>query len=289
MARKIQSTSDLPKWFDLTLYSWTGQIEPRDLHMEFVRRAQGLQEEINGFFFSETWPLIEKNRGRIFDPQDTSPMRSDIEAGLNQFRAMMGEVRPYMLNRTSAVHPLSEGDIKHLYDLITEFPTSSEFQDPSPDLHPGEYISVDAYLAGKDIPPRPYRSYLSKHDHCVRISVDLSMSDSAIIESVRDLLPIWREHLNDLKVKHAATPNASISDFEKINHYRTIPLLDLLLWGKRNDLSIPNRVLTAAIYPDGSRSEDDVRKTIIPFIHRMADPKEVMNLRSALQIKELRQ
>ena len=50
-------------------------------------------------------------------------------------------------------------------------------------------------------------------------------------------------------------------EYQKWVDYAVLPYLDLKLWAEEESCSIPNRVMADAIFPNGDKGEEMVRKT----------------------------
>ena len=98
------------------------------------------------------------------------------------------------------------------------------------------------------------------------IMVDLELPDSILVENFRQYLVTLREetHKNidfNKPYSHRA--------FDSWWKFGLLPYLDLQIWQKEVDVSIPYRVLADAIYATGEGGEETVRKTTAPLAERL--------------------
>ena len=110
------------------------------------------------------------------------------------------------------------------------------------------------------------------------ISINLNAPDYQILQELKQLLPGYRKELK------ARTPRKLFkqTDLRKILEYKIIPLSDLILWSKAEKKSISLNILADALFPDGSKDEEDIRKTVIPFMEKVISEQYVKEWESRL-------
>ena len=96
--------------------------------------------------------------------------------------------------------------------------------------------------------------------HLVAITVDLGSPD-AIIEAT---FMRWLEG-------ERAKTKAAVNRYRKPTHnrwtrYGILPYLDLTIWAKEHGVSIPDRVMAAAITPWTDTGDGNLRKTVVPLV-----------------------
>lgn len=106
----------------------------------------------------------------------------------------------------------------------------------------------------------------------VSICLNLNASDAEILDELKTLLPIYRK-LMGIK---ATSPAYRASDIKKITKYRVLPMLDLKIWATLSNKEIALSVLSKAIYFEDEKGEDNIKKTIYPFMEKVLKP-EFMN------------
>lgn len=103
----------------------------------------------------------------------------------------------------------------------------------------------------------------------IHVKLDRNMPDSIIIKELERLLPEYRRYLQIPETEKIFKK----SDVAKIIDYKIIPLADLTTWAAYVKKHIPYRVLAAALFPDGYKGEEELRKTIIPLMQKVMDLK----------------
>lgn len=89
------------------------------------------------------------------------------------------------------------------------------------------------------------------------VQIDLSVPDKILIQQFTDYLRHVRQKYPDIiKANKYKYP-----EYQKWIDYAVLPYLDLKLWAEEEGCSIPNRVMADAIFPDGEKGEEMVRKT----------------------------
>ncbi|MDM1325194.1 DUF6387 family protein [Acinetobacter pseudolwoffii] len=123
-----------------------------------------------------------------------------------------------------------------------------------------------------------YHSYSTEDEHPYYaphyISVDLNVSDSVL----REQFNAWLSNTRKKAINLTAEDNLN-SDFiinsngvkiiEKINKYKVIPFMDLMLWELITGNKIKLSVYAHALFNDGSADSEYVRKTIRPFVQNL--------------------
>jgi hypothetical protein len=89
------------------------------------------------------------------------------------------------------------------------------------------------------------------------VYVDLTVPDKILIQQFTDYLRQVRRRYPDIK---PANPYKT-PEYKKWLEYGLLPYLDLKLWEIENNVSIPHRVLADAIFPEGNKGEEMIRKT----------------------------
>ncbi|EML5944315.1 TPA: hypothetical protein ON591_002395 [Citrobacter freundii] len=106
--------------------------------------------------------------------------------------------------------------------------------------------------------------------HAMYLSLDLTKTDSEIIESLAKLLPIWRNELG-LDIPEKKRPWSYIRG--KIINYNVIPLIDLLdlakIYTKIQKKRVAKRVISFMAFPNGERDGFGLDQTVMPFLEKI--------------------
>ncbi|MBA4711546.1 MAG: hypothetical protein H2205_03520 [Citrobacter pasteurii] len=97
------------------------------------------------------------------------------------------------------------------------------------------------------------------------------LTDDEVIEHIKRMLPQWRK---DYAVGEPAIGSFrfGLSTVKKVINLRVIPMLDLLLWAKRNDAKISNEQFSRLLYPNDSeviRGGSQIKDTDKPFAEKV--------------------
>lgn len=88
----------------------------------------------------------------------------------------------------------------------------------------------------------------------IEVVVNTDLPDSILIEDFK----IWLESVRDSK-------RTRRPDFDKWASLGFLPFMDLTIWSRINDVSIPFRVMADAIFQPGEYDSETVRKTVLPI------------------------
>jgi hypothetical protein len=89
------------------------------------------------------------------------------------------------------------------------------------------------------------------------VEIDLSVPDKILIQQFNDYLRHVRKKYPYIK----KAPKFKYPEYQKWIDYGVLPYLDLKLWANEEGVSIPYRVMTDAIFSNGDKGEEMVRKT----------------------------
>jgi hypothetical protein len=89
------------------------------------------------------------------------------------------------------------------------------------------------------------------------VRIDLTVPDKILIQQFADYLYYVRKKYPNVKKAH----KYKYPEYQKWIDYAVLPYIDLKLWAYEENCSIPHRVMADAIFPDGEKGEEMVRKT----------------------------
>jgi len=107
-----------------------------------------------------------------------------------------------------------------------------------------------------------------------------SSSDEEIIGSLRALLPVWRKEYG---IKDRKQEAFGLGKIIKLVDYRILPMIDLLMWAKLNDVSLSNTILSRVLYPkltDEVRGDEQLKDTDRPIAERAMSGETCKNVES---------
>ena len=97
------------------------------------------------------------------------------------------------------------------------------------------------------------------------------LTDDEVIEHMKRMLPEWRR-THDLWKSPTVSFRFGLSTIKKVINWRIIPMLDLLLWAKRNNEKISYEQLSRLLYPNDAeviRGGAQIKDTDKPFAEKV--------------------
>ncbi|EIX9658222.1 DUF6387 family protein [Klebsiella pneumoniae] len=108
-------------------------------------------------------------------------------------------------------------------------------------------------------------------DHPLYLWLNIALlTDEEVVEHVKRMLPRWRKEYGTGEPA-INTSRFGLSTVKKLIHYRIIPMLDLMLWEKRNGARISYEQMSRLLYPDDSnviRGGAQIKDTDRPLAER---------------------
>lgn len=105
-----------------------------------------------------------------------------------------------------------------------------------------------------------------------------SSSDEEIIGSLRALLPVWRKEYG---IKGRKQEAFGLGKILKLVDYRILPMIDLLMWAKLNDVFLSNTIISRVLYPkltDEVRGDEQLKDTDRPIAERAMSGETCKNV-----------
>lgn len=255
----INTTKDLPLWYARKNYQKFDNFDTNKLKEQFAIRVEifnwmKLSKELDDFNpeypfgeYQYVWESIMKDTIAIKNPY--LPDEIDNPQPLRR------------LNTSNSVKGVKAWTAYHFIQETSQKGLILEVDDHGPTFIP-DFCTGDISMLSK------YFSY-SSDIQGLYINPDIeNYSDAEILESIKELLPQWRDQLGlpEPEIKFAKT-----SDFKKIKTYSLLPLFDLIMWAESVGQKIPPRIMTIALFPHGEKGETELSVTIYPFINKMMD------------------
>ncbi len=119
--------------------------------------------------------------------------------------------------------------------------------------------NVDEYWVDEKIYNIPIAETMSTlFQHSVMIEIDLTAgTDEEIAESLKAVLPQWRK-MRGIEPEPSDSVRFGYGTIKKIINYRLLPILDILIWAKRNDIRVSDDRLSTLLHSD-TDEEDKTR------------------------------
>jgi hypothetical protein len=275
----IRHTRDLPAWFDIKKYKGLKHLTSAEWYDLLLQRHSHIRYiELNSaeFYQNRSLPIASALTKLRNDPLYIS--NDELEVFLfgggqldalkndtNLFNEMSFGITPITLMQLYQIECWYKEEIKIRSRNWVDQILSGDF-----DL--GEnYTSGDEATFIKSFIHEPISNSLKSHgdlssgETSIDISkrgssfvrIDFSLPDKALIEQFKQYLIDYRQKFpNSFEEEQYKYPN-----FNKWIDFGILPFLDLKIWQLQTSNKIPNRVMADAIYPDGEKGEEMIRKT----------------------------
>lgn len=272
MAVKIIRTKrDLPDWYKISNYEgcreldaagWYKAIAQRMGHLNFLETIGPAKSRK---FKSLRSNLLELRKNPLYVPKNRNHLLilggNDllaIEKHKGDFSRFSFAISPYTLRKLYQTERFFKKSIRDktrkymdaLYEGL-EVPNKDEKWCLSKlDKPLFDILKID----GDYRPGYKNRAEIRTKDI---VEIDFSVPDKILLEQFSVYLKLTRKNYPDIKKPY----NFKRPNFLKWHTYGVLPYLDLKIWAIENEINIPYRVLTDAIFPDGVKDEEAIRKT----------------------------
>lgn len=204
--------------------------------------------------------------------------------------SLLDEIAEFGLRRPYKIWPTSIAEVIGSYELlertgVTEGivgdtkDTRLEFDSRSFDSKEAKFealrevISRQIELTKKHLDSgKVYFSEVSKNDHLL-CNVDLAgFSDTELVEHFQKSLVEWRELLGVPEPKRKISTPSVVG---KLEEFRIIPLLDLLIWELRNNARIKKSILAGLLFPDNENGNSELESgkgKVMKFLNKVMAP-----------------
>jgi len=108
------------------------------------------------------------------------------------------------------------------------------------------------------------------------LKINLNAPDDLIFTQCKAALSKARES------QQVSPPRRSFTekDFHKWYTFGVLPYCDLSIWANYKDVTIPHRVMADAIFADGVKGEESIRRVTVPLVHFLMDNAVIYQLHS---------
>jgi hypothetical protein len=279
--KKINSKSELPKWFDIKNYTPFKSMDEHLLNIEiYFRRTlcvfKRLQNhpqlfDLNHLRNQPIYKLIISSQPVFHNPDNDNDddyfdiLKSLLQPDTKRLASLsLEDIKRPDSKIALPIKPLSVDNVVH---LATELERIGKIKD-------SDFSLNKATSAAFDVPGISALLHKNGINHMkdglygkVQLWVNINYyTDDEIISALASSLPEWRKSLN-IEQPTRYAPRAD--DQKKMAKYEIFALHDLLLWGFVENVKIKKSVLGLALYPDGNLGESELKSTIIPFMNRV--------------------
>jgi hypothetical protein len=283
--KKISSTRDLPKEFDLNKYDVLRDMTDKDLFRQIHLRSDAYHDykesDVKRDYDCTTY-YMEHGGGVPLYFEDGDPFNEiELEEPSDYLGWMKGGKEfydKYMENCNKSMRVSTGYGIGYLSREYLMF--FSEMNDAV-----GEREGLPIIMDDDEFHQRLNKQSDPELDGTLRarlndsvtmvlgdvtslfLSIDVSTPDEILLSEFKRLIPVWRKELN---VEKNLSINSSWSVIrKKIIDYKVIPYIDLITWSYANKVSIPHGVMAVALFPYGERDLFSITQTIKPFVESL--------------------
>ncbi len=274
MARRNSKIHPLPEWFNLSKYELFQTLTNEDLIKEIRTRAYFYTEYDDSFIFE--WEEAVTSGSMLLETKCGDEQIDDSGVMINSELVSIGpglfdvKIRPLpepiekpkdmeRLPGENGISPISFLELDGLYVCSQGkgiFGISDQPEEYS--LIRPEYMlaSVSAYI----------------DNGRVTTSIDLAHStDAEILSQLADLLPLWRTQLNEPEPDKTSAGVIGPSLIKRIIEYKSIPMLDLMIWANINSFSYSSEQLSRVLYPTEIITGKHINDTKMPFTMKFSN------------------
>lgn len=246
--KRINKKSDLPSWFKIDAYDALLNLSDNDLIDQLILRRDSHELDYN-FFLS----LSDEFRQLVINEY-----KKKFESIIRPLDSSTFHMEKMKRKRYSGLQMTGVGGI----DPLTLFDVMCLQK------------KADIYISENNIKRslRGQKRAISKticDKSQMIVNIDLTWPDEVLMQDFENLLKIWRGEL-DFEIKNESKISNSWAVIKKkVLDYKVIPMLDLLDWAAMANVSITNRVMALALFPNGDYDSTNLAQTIKPFIENL--------------------
>ncbi|WP_033577398.1 DUF6387 family protein [Dickeya chrysanthemi] len=246
----------IKQWFKLSNYDVLQEITINDLSYEISRRVSLNRHD----FGKEGYPCHERyleEEAKILAGQPLLASSTEKISPTTKKKNPLIDAQLHVRHMT--VNDISRYEAR-LRDLKLLQRTSSSPDAPSSPVSKEEgtrrLTDIETFDAG--------------HSLYLWLNIRL-LTDDEVIEHLKRMLPQWRKKY-DVGEPDIGSFRFGLSTVKKVINLRVIPMLDLLLWAKRNGAKISYEQLSRLLYPNDSeviRGGAQIKDTDKPFADKV--------------------
>jgi hypothetical protein len=272
---KVDSVRDLPKWFKVDNYDCFNDLSNEHLIEQLDARLY-VFDKLEAIESIDELTLQLSPVSKIYSEiQQSNPIIKNVamvskssNAVLNMLSANSNSIKGI----TNAEIGVSEKLIEENKDLWNSemlkkadwYKNLIEF-DNTQEPKSSFYKNVITYMFDFSL----FKREIKPDSKDIFIKINLAEhTDKEIRSDLSKLLPVWRKQLKIEEPKGDVFSKPS--DIKRILEYRVLALLDLRIWSKNEKRSIPHRVYTAALFPNGEKGETEFKQTVLPFFGKIS-------------------
>ncbi len=233
--KRINSKKDIP-WFDISNYGYIDELNDFALLEELMIRKIFHEENTRGSI-SDVTDLFAWEEVLNGQPNTQQSFDSKLKQGENNSNTQLRKIKT--LSSNEAVFPVSTLELELCCSELEK--KQSELKNFTCE----EEQSIVKFS---------YSEFMNETNVMCNIALE-RYTDEEILMALKHHLPLWRKDLITPAPKKRFIKRSEIT---KVRDYRIIPFLDLMIWELQMGVSIPKRVISACVFPDGEFGEVDL-------------------------------
>lgn len=280
--KKIKNTSELPKWFKLEKYDKAATLSALDWHQQFFIRitanhgSANIDEELEHFEYDEPGEDDNVYYCELRQAIRENPIiniYSDMNFSEFKNAPPYGQFKTNNPCDAAGIHSLTAFEYLLLGNQINQekYQHLMEWRQQTL-INRSDSMEVPSFIHD------PLHTLNDTHRCCYGMEalwIDLAYPDNILIEHFEYFLKIRRREYD--------SANDNISryhkpDFENWHRFGVLPYIDLIMWARDENVTIPYRVLADAIFPSGERGEEAIRKTTKPLVQSLLNQSTLTKL-----------
>ncbi|WP_151810715.1 DUF6387 family protein [Acinetobacter bereziniae] len=295
MKRIIKTTDELPSSFDINKYKNMDKLNPFQWlcllrHRQFVYTNACLIAEKDKYTQDELTDLSECNPIEEIDKILDSPFDFfDSFHTLKYLKDWDNDDLNLSLVETiddMTVTDLTVWDFHHLVGMNNATNYHLNIKDNEHIPYPIAINFMD-YCGEAERQYRLYKNIELEDDSWIKtfirgrypICINPYSNDEQLVEDLLVYVHKLREKLN---IDSDNYLKVGFQDLQKWASYQLLPLMDLQIWAKANNIRVTNTVFCVSAFPTGLYGESNLAKSIQPIINEFFDQDQFSRLERAL-------
>ncbi|AXD69886.1 hypothetical protein EO05_26010 [Salmonella enterica] len=283
--KRISSTRELPKEFNLSKYDVLGDMTDKDLFRQVNLRSESYHDAMNPsvkWDYDSTTYFLEHGGNLTMWYGQSDPFNEiKIDSPPESYEWMKGGkefYEKYMENCNKSMHVSTGYGIGYLSrEMLMYLSKMDDRVGPRQDkpiimdddefyciLNEQSDPALDGTLRAR---LNDSVSIISDDGSSLLLNIDVSTPDEILLSEFKRLIPIWRKELNVEKSLSISSSWAVVR--KKIIDYKVIPYIDLTIWAYANRITIPHGIMSIALFPCGERDLFSIAQTIKPFVETL--------------------
>ncbi len=284
MAKQIRRVGDLPEWFNLAKYAAAECLDVAGWYEQLSVRRD-LHTLIGSPHSKSELEVITRSQMRILEHIRATPIvdvAGDEMMRIYFYSGAMHELKSQQPFYALGVHLSS---VRNLY--LTERNIEREKRDYARNFFAqfDDDFEKPLKFSCTDWIDEPVDAFSELSGWELNVRVNMLLPDKVLIEQFERLLKDRRTPLHSAGIQSESSRKPDLQGWHR---FGVLPYLDLKIWEREMNVSIPNRVMADAIFPAGEGGEEVVRKTTAKLAEDLMTRKrlEVLASIAAYEIAE---